>query len=867
MTHCAHGADDDSPPVDLDTVRRGLPETAVAHWRAVAAARADEIAILTPEASIGFAEALAHTEDRARAIAAVTDAGRPVAVDTESDVDSVLALLSVLMSGRPVIMLDPLLPDDRREHILQLSGAIPMSPARINELPSSAEPLADPAPDDPAVVIFTSGSTGKPKGVIHSQRGWVNQAVDAHEFMGLGPADRAAVLLPLSFGAGFDCLIMTLLNGATMMLWDVRRRTTTGLRDWLDTTDATTLHCTPSLLRSWLPDLDDPDLDDTSLHSLRLASTCGEPVTAADVALLRRTVLRHGVFCSWSGSSEMGDLAFNRFPPERDLPSGPIPVGTPASNKQVRIVGEDGGDLPAGTAGEIVVESAYLALGYLNDADLTARRFVALDDGRTRLHTGDLGRFDDAGHLHLLGRRDDAVKIRGYLVEPIEVEAALRALPWTVDAVVTGDRDAGRLIAHVAVDREKWSPSPAEIRIALAKTLAPWMIPRDVVVMTELPRTERGKVDRAALPPVPERGDVVGPHGPTEAMLTLLWQDTLGMDPVGRDEDFISLGGDSLAARTMLADLEHRFGVRLDTAMLSAAPTIAEFARVLDAANDERARTATGNTMVQLRTGASEPIFVIAGAGSLATSLTPLARALDTERPVYGIQARGIEGRGRTDHSIAAAARRAIADIRSVRPRGPYRICGYSMGGFIAIEAAAALTRAGHACEQVIVLDPLIDPILADRLVGREIGGLRRLRAEFAALTADHAVLPDRSATAAASTRTRFQQAWNLLAMNVLMITAGLVRLPTTLQWTVFFDLGTRMIRRYRPSGYGGPIHIIRARTNHDDPALWTHVTSGEVTFTDVAGDHHSMVRAPYVSETATAFDEALSDVPAGAPS
>ncbi|MGW5524450.1 alpha/beta fold hydrolase [Gordonia sp. NPDC003950] len=859
MTRCADG---DSPPVDLDTVRRGLPETAVAHWRAVAAARGDGIAILTPEASIGFAEALAHTEDRARAIAAITDVDRPVAVDTESDVDSVLALLSVLMSGRPVIMLDPLLPDDRREHILHLSGAVRMSPALINELPSSAHPLADPSPDDPAIVIFTSGSTGKPKGVIHSQRGWVNQAVDGREFMGLGQADRAAVLLPLSFGAGFDCLIMTLLNGATMMLWDARRRTTTGLRDWLGATGATTLHCTPSLLRSWLP-----ELDDTSPNSVRLASTCGEPVTAADVALLRRTVLRHGVFCSWSGSSEMGDLAFNRFPPERDLPSGPIPVGTPASNKRVRIVGEDGDDLPAGTAGEIVVESAYLALGYLNDPDLTARRFVALDDGRTRLHTGDLGRFDDAGHLHLLGRRDDAVKIRGYLVEPIEVEAALRALPWTVEAVVTGDRDAGRLIAHVAVDREKWSPSPAEIRIALAKTLAPWMIRRDVVVMTELPRTERGKVDRAALPPVPERGDLVGPQGPTEAMLTLLWQDTLGVERVGRDEDFISLGGDSLAARTMLADLEHRFGVRLDTAMLSAAPTIAEFARVLDAANDERARTATGNTLVQLRTGAGDPIFVIAGAGSLATSLTPLARALDTERPVYGIQARGIEGRCRTDHSIAAAARRAIADIRSVQPGGPYRLCGYSMGGFIAIEAAAALTRAGHACKQVIVLDPLIDPILADRLVGREIGGLRRLRAELATLTADHAVLPDRSATAAASTRTRFLQAWNLLAMNVLMITAGLVRLPTTLQWTVFFDLGTRMIRRYRPSGYGGPIHIIRARTNSDDPALWAHVTSGEVTFTDVAGDHHSMVRAPYVTETATAFDKALSDVAAGSPS
>ena len=142
----------------------------------------------------------------------------------------------------------------------------------------------------------------------------------------------------------------------------------------------------------------------------------------------------------------------------------------------------------------MVVESAHLALGYFNDPDQTAAKFTALGNGRRRYRTGDLGRFDDDGQLYLLGRRDDAIKVRGYLVEPAEVEAAIRALPWATDVVVTADRAAGRLTAHVAVDPDKWSPSPSEIRQALSASLAPWMIPRDVVVLAELPRNERGRL-------------------------------------------------------------------------------------------------------------------------------------------------------------------------------------------------------------------------------------------------------------------------------------------------------------------------------------------------------------------------------------
>nr|WP_329602396.1 AMP-binding protein [Gordonia sp. 135] len=733
----------------LASVTAGSSESAettvAARWRAIARSRGDSAAIRTPEQSITFAEAATRVDDLARAILHTTPTGSPVAVEIESDIDSVISMLAVWCAGRPLVLVDPFLPEDRRTNILELSGAHLLTPATAGNHEPLETHVIEPAPDDPAILLFTSGSTGTPKGVVLAQRTPVNHARDGRRFMELGPDDRAAVLLPLSFGGGLDALAMSLLNGATMLLWDVRRRTTTGLRDWLSAEGATTAHCTPSLLRSWLGELDAED----AVDSLRLLSTCGEPAHHTDVGLARSTVLAWGVFCCWAGASEVGNLAFNLFPPDREVTDGAIPVGIPASDKSVRIVDEDGQDLPPGCTGEVVVESANIASGYHANPELTAARFSSLPGGRRRYRTGDLGRLDENGELALLGRGDDAIKVRGYLVEPLEVESALRSLPWATDAVVTADREEGRLTAHVAVDPQKWSPSPAEIRHELGKTLTPWMIPRDIVVVSEIPRNERGKVDRGALPPPPPRPSPERPRGLTEMALHRFWSEILGLEPqsFGRHDDFVELGGDSLAAAKMLSEVQHHLQLEVNTAMLAEAPTIAQFAQRIEEAAKERSKNATGATLIPLRKGAGDPFFLIAGAGSLATSLTPVVRALSGDRPVYAIQSRGVEKRGRADHSVRAAARRAIADIRSVQPHGPYQIGGYSLGGFIAVEVAARLTRAGETCHPVAVLDSVIDPILAQRLSGSVPNVVQRIGNSLRSLTMTSETLPDRTGT------------------------------------------------------------------------------------------------------------------------
>nr|WP_259064768.1 AMP-binding protein [Gordonia amarae] len=824
--------------------------TFVAGWRRTAAERGDAVAVQTPDESVTYRQALMVVEERALVLgAAVRDRSRPIAVDVESDVESVLSILAVLCSGHPVIVLDPFLPDARRDHILGVSGAYRLTADDLDTPVPDGVEIAEPGPDDPAVLIFTSGSTGAPKGVVHGQRAWVNQAADGRAFMGLGPGDRAATLLPLSFGAGFDCLVMTMLNGSRLLLWDVRRRGTDGLRDWLATERATTAHCTPSLLRSWLSP------ETSAVGSLRLLSTCGESVYRGDVERVRAGLMPDGVFCSWSGSSEAGNLAFNPFPAERELPAGVIPVGTPASDKHVRIVGDDGADVPAGEAGEVIIESAHLALRYHDAPDLTDARFTDLGAGRKRYRTGDLGRFDQLGQLHLLGRGDDAIKIRGYLVEPVEVESAIRALPWTADAVVTADRGQGRLTAYIAVNPGTWSPAPVEIRRELAKMLSPWMIPRDIVVIAELPRTERGKVDRAALPAAP--GRTIEPmRGLTEANLEILWLEVLALDAVGRTEDFLALGGDSLAAATLLARVRERWFVDIPTAEFAEEPTIAGLGRLLDEANRERARTDAAGTVVELRGGEGRPMFIAAGAGAPAVSLLPLVRELGGDFPVYGLQAHGLERRGRADRTIRAAARRAIRDIRRIAPDGPYRLAGYSYGGFVMLEAAARLVDGGARCDAVILLDALFEPELLDRICGGrhpELSG-----------AGDRVALPDRTGvTADTSERPnedpapadRLAALRSRVLMRTLVATAGLVTLPTATQWTVFWDLGRQLIRRHRPAIYRGPVVLVRAASSPANVAAWSRLVTGGTTVVPVAGDHHSMLRTPLVAETAAAID------------
>ena len=410
------------------------------------------------------------------------------------------------------------------------------------------------------------------------------------------PEDRLASVLPHGFSAGFSLVLSGLLAGASMHVADPRRTGVDGLATWIRDAGLTTLHTTPHLVRSMVSALDPAD---DRLRGLRMVATVGEAVTGPDLAALRPLLGPTTSFCNWTGSSETNVYAVNEIRSTDPVPERSIPSGRIVAGKRIVLRRPDGSIADVGESGEIVCISDAMTSGYWGAPETTATRAGVADDGTPSWAVGDLGRFDEDGRITLLGRADDAVKVRGYLVEPSEVESALRTVDTVQEAAVVAVKAPPaptRLVAYVVTKRGRRSASPAAIRKALRDLLPDYMVPTAIVPMAALPRNERGKVDRAALPEAPSLAMTLGEGGTAlpdadtydqwQLAVAQIWSEVLGLPSVGPlqlpavglDNDFAALGGDSLSAEEMLALVNDRLGVDLPSTDLLESPTVRTFA-------------------------------------------------------------------------------------------------------------------------------------------------------------------------------------------------------------------------------------------------------------------------------------------------
>lgn len=814
------------------------------------AAAPDAVAIATRSQVCTYGELAERANAVAHAIVERVGVGpEPVAVLAGHDIAALVAILGVVESGRPFVVLDPVAPAARVEQIASLAGAVAglvdddhtnlaedlgsTVPTWIpigDEVAPHPPELARPSTGtDTACVLFTSGSTGEPKGVR-----WLNQTLlsDAHsgfQALGVAPGDRMALVLPFSFAAGLTVVAFGLANGATLSLFDPRAQGVATMADWIDQDGITTLHATPSLLRSLLRAME----PGRRLDGLRLVTSCGEAIHGSDVARIRSHLGAAAPFVNWTGSSEVGVLSFFAVAPDAPLPEGTVPSGRVVDDKAITIDGDDG------ESGEVIVTSHYLGGGYWHDHEATAGRFVTLPDGQRRFRTGDLGRQAPDGSLQLLGRLDSALKIRGYLVEPSEVEAVLAGAADVAEVVVVGERRPeapARLIAYV-VPVAGASLSVPALRRLVRERLPAWMVPSRVIPMAALPRNERGKVDRTALPPPSDEasGELVAPRTEWEVAVADLWAGVLGLDEVGVHEDFTELGGDSLAAEELLSAAEASFGMPVPSSLLIESPTVAELAARLASARSVTAAP----TIVPLRAATTRPpLFCVAGAGGISMVFSSLSRRLPADQAIYAMHEHGLESRAVPSLTVRQAARRHLQSVRTIQPRGPYVLMGHSMGGLVALEMAHQLQAVG---EEVALL-ALVDTYLPGAAQGGEV------------------VEVQRDATGAAQVRGQLDRLWRVRSFktstlgNVArMATAGLVQLPGQAQYDAFYRRGILMSQLYRPQPYSGRTTIYAAQDNSDgvDHQAWSRVLTGPWDLCAVPGDHHSLLREPNVIQIA----------------
>jgi amino acid adenylation domain-containing protein len=549
------------------------------------------------------ANRLAH-----RLIARGVASGDRIAILMSHDAPLVAAVLGILKAGSIVVALDPVDPITRLKTLVaDAEPSLIVTDARNRDLAAEcalagcgilsfeSETGIGPAenlsieipPRQTAFLTYTSGTTGRPKGVMQTHRQFRRSAAAYDDAMQYTENDRVPLLSMVStgFGAGSG-LWGTLLHGAMLCPFSPKARSVAALADWIIGRGLTVYLSSASLFRTLVKTIDDRLV----FSNVRAVMLHGETVRADDFETFRRHFPRTSTLVHTLSSSETANIAWSRWMPEDNVPAGSLPVGRFARDTDVLLLGENGQPVAPGEVGEIVVRSRYLANGYWRDPELTAKRFSAdLDgDGTRVLRTGDRGRINADGLLEYCGRKDDRIKLRGYRIELGEIEWAFRRLPG-IDRVavlaVPRDNHEPVLVAFVVkTSSASWTAS--RLRHAVRANLPIHMVPSRIVFLESLPCNRSNKVDREALRQysLPGRADPKGsvPRTETESWLAEVWADSLELSDVGRDDDFFSLGGDSLIGAIVAAQVYAALEIELSLQTIADHPTVATLAAFID---------------------------------------------------------------------------------------------------------------------------------------------------------------------------------------------------------------------------------------------------------------------------------------------
>ncbi|HEY8931052.1 MAG TPA: non-ribosomal peptide synthetase [Mucilaginibacter sp.] len=639
--------------------------------------------------------------------------------------EMVISLLAILKSGAAYIPLDPEYPKDRVEFMLDDSSAklLITSKKYYNHFSSTAtelliedalekfgnytadEPEVEIGGEDLAYVLYTSGSTGKPKGVQIRHFNLVNFLLSMQKQPGMTADDKILTVTTISFDiAGLE-LYLPLICGAEITLTNSdTAKDGRILFDMVKNDGITFMQATPYTWRMML------EAGWEKLLPLKIL--CGGEALPKD--LVDKLSVRTSQLWNMYGPTETTIWSTIKLIESNEN----ITIGKPIANTQVYIVDENLNNLTDGSIGEIIIGGDGVAAGYLNRPELTAERFIdnpfSGKPGDKMYRTGDLGKYKEDGDIICLGRMDHQVKVRGYRIELEEIEHALVGEDDIKQAVVIAREDTPgdpRLVGYIVLEQPN-NETDLKTQIvkwqkALLTALPEYMVPDDFVLMDAIPITPNGKIDRKALPKpdyhiVARTGEYAAPRTEIEKNVAEIWQELMGIEKISVYDNFFELGGRSLVAVQIMARIEKLTGKRLPLATLFEHSTIEKLSIILDADS----KSITWDSLVPIKPkGSKMPIYIVHGAGLNVLLFSALALNMDAEQPVYGLQARGLNGIDEPLDVMEEIAANYIAEILAQNPDGPYALAGYSLGGTIAYEMARQMKEMGKEVKMLAVFD------------------------------------------------------------------------------------------------------------------------------------------------------------------
>ncbi len=805
-----------------------------------------------------------------------------VAISLYRSAELVIALLAIIKAGATYIPLDPIFPINRINYMLEDSAAVVLLTsqtykgqyisnakeiilddiwASLNSYPTT-DPDVEVKGEDLIYILYTSGSTGQPKGVQIKHHNVVNFLYSMQKQPGLTAADKLLAVTTISFDiAGLE-LWLPLITGAQIVLADASTaKDGVALLGIIKKDKITVMQATPYTWRIML---------EAGWDKERIKVICGGEALPLDLAqrILGKATSLWNVYgptetTIWSTLKEI------------TADDGFISIGKPIDNTQIYILDKYQNPLIAGASGEIYIGGEGIALGYLNQAELTAEKFVSDpfsdEPGAEMYRTGDLGTFLPDGNLMYLSRIDAQVKIRGYRIETGEIEFNLAKEDAIKQAVVIPRADnngVGKLVAYIILkdgvpQTDEHNEMIQQWRSNLRRSVPDYMVPDNFVMIDAMPMTPNGKVDKKALAAcdiaAAETVTYVAPRTDVEQLVAGIWTELLENEQVGIHDNFFELGGHSLIAVQVMARIEKETGKRLPLAILFENSTVEKLSLMLEMDG----KSITWDSLVPIKpTGNKIPIYIVHGAGLNVLLFNTLAKHMDAEQQVYGLQAKGLNGVDEPLSRMEDIAAHYVSSIMAQNPTGPYALAGYSFGGIIAYEMARQFAVLNKEVRMLGMFDtyayrtPHYDPLLVKYVkrgmyFGRKIWHAMLFKDGFMKTITTRAKAVERGAV---------RLLWKL-------------KFGTEQKQTGFFgyshkidEMNNKAQKHYRIMPYDISIELFRAETRSfylDDYVYmgWKPYALKGVNIHNVPGEHNTIFKEPNDKEFAHILQACLDKI------
>ncbi|MEE3716399.1 amino acid adenylation domain-containing protein [Tumidithrix elongata RA019] len=839
-----------------------------------------------------------------------------VALCIDSFVAMLVGMLGILKAGGAYIPLDPAYPHERRASKLRNAKVSLMLPqpnmvytlldygAKVISLDTDWEVIAlyhthnlecVTNSENLAYVIYTSDSTGEPKGVMIEHQSLINHCLALSKAYELNSCDRVLQFSNISFDVAVEEIFPTWLNGGTVVL--PPSEIYTSITNFLEIVkqQAITVINLPTAfwheLVNGISSIEQPFSPD-----LRLVVVGGEKVSKSVYQKWRSLV---GAFPRWLnayGPTETTITAtiYDPHSSSTELPpDAEIPIGRAIANLQTYVLDRNLQPSPIGVKGELYIGGVGLSRGYLNRPDITTRRFIPnpfSSDPKDRLYkTGDTVRYLPDGNLEFIGRVDFQIKIRGFRVEPIEIETKLEQYPVVKQAIVLcHDAPSDRsLVAYLAVQQDE-SLDIEALRSFLQRKLPYYMIPTSFVVLDNLPVTQNGKVDRRALLDLDiatqRNENLISPRDEVEQLLANIWEKLLGRHDIGIHDNFFELGGNSLLSVRLVAEIEKTFNYHLPLSSFFQISTIEEIAQSI---REKPSETITADDLPSglslqdyralLSYSAGRPGKHLGKRGLIIeTSPTKMrspqpfvwigdinvSKKLGLQQPIYTMPVNSWEPLHSPENYISAIATLLVDELLSVQTEGPYAIGAYCYEGLVAMEMTHQLQKQGREVALLALIDKF-GPSSLHRLFGK-------LDWYFCSLTFDWFQL------APLSLREKWQYIQKRLqrraefTRNVPQIGIDLVKSQT-------ITLLDEAANRYVLKEYSGRVVLVKSTKsglkigskdifNSDLSWLfpyygWEGLLTGKVETYTIPCEHLEVYESPYIEELGYILDNCLQEV------